>query len=128
MEKSGESVVPDCPFLRPVVADWIWMYPTAAYCRPSSGRVRVPARETFATLCTNGRYHDCPGYHRALGMEQDSCPFLRVRSGGSPASLPTKVYCLLPSGRVRIPSRDELTRLCAAGRYCDCAVFNRGRI
>jgi hypothetical protein len=126
MKRSGESVERDCPFLQPVVADWIWMYPTAAYCRPPAGRVRVPAPDSLARLCTSGHYDDCPGYHQAL--EQNGCPFIRVRRGGSPESCPPRLYCLLPSGRVRIPSHDELARFCAAGRYDDCAVFNRGRI
>jgi len=72
MERSGESVERDCPFLQPVVADWIWMYPTAAYCRPPSGRVRVPAPETLARLCTNGQYHDCPGYRQRHLPEIDT--------------------------------------------------------
>lgn len=54
-----------CPFLRPVAVDWIWMYPTAVYCRPPSGRVRAPSEETVARFCTSGRYAACPGYRRA---------------------------------------------------------------
>ena len=52
----------DCPFLRPVMADHMWMYPTGAYCRLPSGRVRVPSRDTFARLCTSGCFYECPRY------------------------------------------------------------------
>jgi hypothetical protein len=65
MEKSGESVELDCPFLTPVMADRIWMYPTGVYCRLPSGRVRVPSRDTLARVCTSGHYFVCPGYRRA---------------------------------------------------------------
>jgi hypothetical protein len=54
----------DCPFVRPVMADQMWMYPTGAYCRLPSGRVSVPSRDTLACLCTSGRYSDCPAYRR----------------------------------------------------------------
>lgn len=77
MERSGESVERDCPFLQPVVADWSWMYPTAAYCRPPSGRVRVPAPDTLARLCTSGHYDDCPGYHQRRLLEIDVTAGLR---------------------------------------------------
>jgi hypothetical protein len=55
-----------------------------------------------------------------LMIEQLNCPFLRPR-------LASRVYCRLPSGRVRIPSSDELARLCTRGRYNDCPVFRRVR-
>jgi len=61
-----------CPFLRGVAVDWIWLYPTAVYCRPPSGRVRVPSGETVARFCTSGRYAACPGYRRAsFGAESE---------------------------------------------------------
>jgi hypothetical protein len=77
MEESEKSAELDCPFLKPVVADWIWMYPTAAYCRPPSGRVRVPAPDTLARLCTSGHYHDCPGYRQRRLLEIDVTGWLR---------------------------------------------------
>jgi hypothetical protein len=78
-------------------------------------------------LCTDGHYHDCPGYSpaHALEMERNGCPFLRARRVGGLGSFSTTVYCQLPSGRVRIPSHDELAQFCAAGRYYDCPVFGR---
>ncbi len=42
-------------------------------------------------------------------------------------AFPIGVYCRLPSGRARIPSRDDLVRLCASGRYGDCPVYRRAR-
>ncbi|MBI2466729.1 MAG: hypothetical protein HYV62_02745, partial [Candidatus Rokubacteria bacterium] len=37
------------------------------------------------------------------------------------------VYCRLPGGHVRIPSRDELVRFCT-DRYYDCLVYRRMRV
>jgi hypothetical protein len=33
------------------------------------------------------------------------------------------VYCRLPDGRIRIPSRDELSRFCLAGHFRDCPGY-----
>lgn len=63
-----------------------------------------------------------------LTIERKECPFLRLRRAGSLEELfPTGVYCRLPSGRVRIPSHEELARFCAAGHYYDCPRFARVR-
>ena len=58
-------------------------------------------------------------------IERKECPFLRPRMSSHGAAFPVGIYCRLPSGRVRIPSRDELARLCTAGHYSDCLVYRR---
>ena len=35
------------------------------------------------------------------------------------------VYCRLPHGRVRIPSRDEVSRFCLTGYFRDCLGYRR---
>lgn len=52
----------DCPFLRSVVADQIWIWPTAVYCRVPSGRVRILTPQTVSRYCIGGGYRDCPSY------------------------------------------------------------------
>ncbi len=52
----------ECPFLIPVTADRLWLYPTGAYCRPPGHRVRVPAGATIAGICTTPAHLVCPGY------------------------------------------------------------------
>jgi hypothetical protein len=54
-----------CPFLVPVVADRLWMYPTAAYCR-SRDRVRVPATTTIGTVCAGPSHRQCAGYRAGI--------------------------------------------------------------
>jgi hypothetical protein len=49
-----------CPFLVPVMADSLWMYPMPAYCRRPGARVKVPASETFLRVCAS------PGHIRCL--------------------------------------------------------------
>lgn len=58
-------------------------------------------------------------------IEQEQCPFLRPRKANTLGSFPTGIYCRLPSGRVRIPSRDGLRRLCTTEDYRDCLVYRR---
>ncbi len=65
MPQAGGAESLDCPFLRPVTVDYLWMYPTSAYCRLPSGRVRVPCPDTVTRICTNDAYHDCPNYRRS---------------------------------------------------------------
>ena len=62
---------------------------------------------------------------RPIGRRE--CPFLRPMTVSHLGAFPTGVYCRLPSGRARIPSRDELARLCTAGRYRDCPAYRRAR-
>ncbi len=58
-------------------------------------------------------------------IELKECPFLRPRMASHLGAFPIGVYCRLPSGRIRIPSRDELARLCTTEAYRDCLVYNR---
>ncbi len=51
-----------CPYLVPVIADRLWLYPVAAYCRRPDHLVRVPARSTIANRCGTPAYCDCPSY------------------------------------------------------------------
>lgn len=51
-----------CPFLVPVIADRLWLYPVSAYCHRPDCAVRVPARPTLADLCTSETYRRCPDY------------------------------------------------------------------
>ena len=51
-----------CPFLAPIVADWLWLYPTSEYCARPDHRVRVPGRTTIARVCNGPAYRDCEGY------------------------------------------------------------------
>jgi|KBSSwiStaDraftv2_1062776.scaffolds.fasta_scaffold6644374_1 hypothetical protein len=53
-----------CPFLVPVVADQLWMYPVPAYCRRPGAPVKVPALETLVRVCTTGEHARCPGSRR----------------------------------------------------------------
>jgi hypothetical protein len=53
-----------CPFLVPIVADRLWMYPTSAYCH-SRERVHVPADATIGSVCLGPSHRQCPGYHAA---------------------------------------------------------------
>lgn len=51
-----------CPFLIPVTADHLWLYPTGVYCHPPGRRVRMPARATLVRLCLGPEYVRCAGY------------------------------------------------------------------
>jgi len=63
-----------------------------------------------------------------LMIERKECPLLRRRRTGGPEELfPSGIYCRLPSGRVRIPSHEELAQFCTAGLYYDCPRFARVR-
>jgi hypothetical protein len=56
-----------CPFLVPVMADRLWMYPTAEYCRRPDAGVKVPALSTIRRLCSSRAYLACPGYQVSAG-------------------------------------------------------------
>lgn len=55
-----------CPFLIPVVADWLWLYPIGAYCHRPGERVRAPARLTVAHVCTALAHFACVGYRASV--------------------------------------------------------------
>jgi hypothetical protein len=55
-----------CPFIAPVIADRMWVFPVPAYChRPNAG-IHVPGVEKFVRLCVSGRHDDCPGYQATM--------------------------------------------------------------
>jgi hypothetical protein len=62
IEASSAVIEAACPLLVPVRADRLWVYPTSAFCRRPSQRVRVPGNATLADVCTTPRYLDCAGY------------------------------------------------------------------
>jgi hypothetical protein len=51
-----------CPFLTPVVADRLFVYPVSVYCRRNQARPRIPAGHTLADVCLTEAHGDCPGY------------------------------------------------------------------
>jgi hypothetical protein len=51
-----------CPFLIPVMAEGLWMYPVPAYCRRPDAPVRVPAPGTLARVCATPEHERCPGF------------------------------------------------------------------
>jgi hypothetical protein len=62
-----------------------------------------------------------------VGLDEAPCPNLMPqygrRAGGFPG--PAPVYCRLPNGRVRVPTRAELASLCSDGRYVNCPGYQR---
>jgi hypothetical protein len=61
-----------CPFLIPVVADALWMYPVPAYCRRPDAPVKVPSRGTLTQVCTTCEHARCPGYRTSRRGEAGS--------------------------------------------------------
>jgi hypothetical protein len=59
--------------------------------------------------------------------EESNCPLLSPRVSGIPVIFSIPVYCRQPSGRVRVPSRDQLMSLCTAGHHHDCPGYRRWR-
>jgi hypothetical protein len=55
-----------CPFLVPVVADHLHLYPVPAYCHRPDAPVRVPALETFLGVCLGPEHVDCPGFRTTV--------------------------------------------------------------
>ncbi len=56
-----------CPYLVPVTADRLWVYPVGAFCRRPGCGVRVPAPATLASTCTGPAHRACEGYRAAAG-------------------------------------------------------------
>ena len=65
MATSGECPVDRddamCPFLVPVTADRMFVYPVGAFCRRPGCSVKIPAPATLARICSTARYRTCPG-------------------------------------------------------------------
>ncbi len=55
------------------------------------------------------------------------CPYLMPERPDRLGAFPVGVYCRLPGGRTRIPSRDELARFCTTGHHYDCPDYRRTR-
>lgn len=67
MPTRAETSLPDpCPFLTPVTADHLWMYPVGAYCSCPPGGVRIPSAATVDSVCTTQAHRECPGYRSAM--------------------------------------------------------------
>jgi hypothetical protein len=52
----------ECPYLVPVMADRVWLYPTGAYCRRPDARVRWPSRSRVTCVCSTAAHLLCPSY------------------------------------------------------------------
>jgi len=59
------------------------------------------------------------------GRDASNCPFLMPKLSGRAGIFPVPVYCRLPNGRVRVPTRDQLVVLCSAGHHHDCPGYRR---
>jgi hypothetical protein len=59
-----------CPFLIPVMADGLWMYPVSAYCRRPDAPVKLPARGTLTRMCTTCEHARCPGFQTSFDFEE----------------------------------------------------------
>jgi hypothetical protein len=60
-----------------------------------------------------------------LETERSNCPFLTPKVSAQTAATWLAVYCRLPSGRVRVPSRGQLLSLCVAGQHHECPGYRR---
>jgi len=62
-----------------------------------------------------------------IDPDEAPCPNLMPRSGRRAGGFPgpVAVYCRLPDGRARVPTRVELASLCADGRYVNCPGYRR---
>ncbi|MBI1845493.1 MAG: hypothetical protein HYR86_00785 [Candidatus Rokubacteria bacterium] len=67
-----------CPYLVPVIADQLWLYPVSFYCT-SGERTRVPGRATLAEVCGAPAYTRCPGYVAARAAGPDGLASLGRR-------------------------------------------------
>lgn len=63
-----------------------------------------------------------------LHVEIEPCPYLRPAAGELATTPPYAVYCRFPDGRIRVPSRDEVTRFCASGHNLDCPGYRRAHL
>lgn len=52
------------------------------------------------------------------------CPFMNPGSASDPR---VPIYCRLPRGRVRMPTRDEIERFCRPARWEDCSLYLAAR-
>lgn len=57
--------------------------------------------------------------------DETNCPCLTPAVGHRAGVFPVPVYCRLANGRVRVPTRDELTSLCTVSQYHNCPGYHR---
>jgi hypothetical protein len=63
-----------CPYLVPVVADRMFVYPQGLFCRRPNAGVRIPARATLLGVCTTDAFADCAGYRDSAMSELVGSP------------------------------------------------------
>lgn len=63
----NDEITDTCPFLVPVVADWLWLSPLGVYCRRPDQPVHMPADSTLANVCMTTAYVECTGYAASGG-------------------------------------------------------------
>ena len=61
-----------CPYLVPVTADHLWLYPVSSYCT-SRDRTRVPGAMSIAQVCMEQAHTQCAGYLAARRQRARSC-------------------------------------------------------
>jgi hypothetical protein len=66
------SEVTMCPYLVPVVADRMFVYPQSVYCRRPDAGVRVPGRSTLLSVCMTAAFCECAGYRDSAATERIS--------------------------------------------------------
>jgi len=70
-----------CPLLMPGARPEHGRAGVAVYCRLPDGRVRMPTREEFESLCFVERHRDCPGYRRWARLQRDVRRLAAVKGG-----------------------------------------------
>ncbi|HLC41793.1 MAG TPA: hypothetical protein VJO34_09215 [Methylomirabilota bacterium] len=70
MDEQKKIETLECPFLHSVMADSLWMCPTALYCHPPSQGIRVPSTDTLAEVCLNGQYPKRCAVYRGYEAEK----------------------------------------------------------
>lgn len=63
----NEEITDTCPFLVPVVVDWLWLSPLGVYCRRPDQPLHMPAHATLARVCTTTAHVECTGYAASGG-------------------------------------------------------------
>lgn len=64
-----------CPYLVPVMADHLWLYPVSSYCT-SAERTRVPGAMRISAVCVEQAHTRCPGYVAARRAAARRAPAL----------------------------------------------------
>jgi hypothetical protein len=73
--RSRPAEVEQCPFLVPVTADSLWLYPAPAFCRRPGSAVRLPSpRTTLPCVCMTVAHLVCPAYVAGTAQAGDRVP------------------------------------------------------